>query len=396
MQEERRGRRPRPVRLTARERKQLLEIAGQYGRPYREVLRARILLVLERDPCVSAAARRLEVDVKTVRRWRDRFVEKRHKEALRDKPRSGRPPQIGLLSRCELLSMACGRPSDFGERTRDVWTIDSLLERFRRRRSRPSMSRTSVIRILSEAEIRPHRVRMWLHSPDPEFRPKVKRICRLYLRPPRDGVVLCIDEKSGMQALGRKHDLRLASRGRSGRHDCEYVRHGTRTLFAAFNPHTGDVYSEVRKRRKTVDILDFMEAVARRYPRKKIYVIWDNLNIHRDGKHQRWNQFNRRHGNRFRFFYTPIHASWVNQVEIFFGIVQKRVLDTACSTPPVSWKVLCADSFAIGTTTKLIPSAGHSRDTRYNQLPLLRSAPASAASLRVWTSNLPPRIFNAP
>ncbi len=222
MQEERRGRRPRPVRLTARERKQLLEIAGQYGRPYREVLRARILLVLERDPCVSAAARRLEVDVKTVRRWRDRFVEKRHKEALRDKPRSGRPPQIGLLSRCELLSMACGRPSDFGERTRD----------------------------------------------------KVKRICRLYLRPPRDGVVLCIDEK----------------------------------------------------RRKTVDILDFMEAVARRYPRKKIYVIWDNLNIHRDGKHQRWNQFNRRHGNRFRFFYTPIHASWVNQVEIFFGIVQKRVL----------------------------------------------------------------------
>ena len=273
MQEERRGRRPRPVRLTARERKQLLEIAGQYGRPYREVLRARILLVLERDPCVSAAARRLEVDVKTVRRWRDRFVEKRHKEALRDKPRSGRPPQIGLLSRCELLSMACGRPSDFGERTRDVWTIDSLLERFRRRRSRPSMSRTSVIRILSEAEIRPHRVRMWLHSPDPEFRPKVKRICRLYLRPPRDGVVLCIDEKSGMQALGRKHDLRLASRGRSGRHDCEYVRHGTRTLFAAFNPHTGDVYSEVRKGRKTVDILDFMEAVARRYPRKKIYVI---------------------------------------------------------------------------------------------------------------------------
>ena len=326
MQEERRGRRPRPVRLTARERKQLLEIAGQYGRPYCEVLRARILLVLERDPCVSAAARRLEVDVKTVRRWRDRFVEKRHKEALRDKPRSGRPPQIGLLSRCELLSMACGRPSDFGERTRDVWTIDSLLERFRRRRSRPSMSRTSVIRILSEAEIRPHRVRMWLHSPDPEFRPKVKRICRLYLRPPRDGVVLCIDEKSGMQALGRKHDLRLASRGRSGRHDCEYVRHGTRTLFAVFNPHTGDVYSEVRKRRKTVDILDFMEAVARRYPRKKIYVIWDNLNIHCDGKHQRWNQFNRRHGNRFRFFYTPIHASWVNQVEIFFGIVQKRVL----------------------------------------------------------------------
>ncbi len=394
MQEERRGRRPRPVRLTARERKQLLVIAGQYGRPYREVLRARILLVLERDPCVSAAARRLEVDVKTVRRWRDRFVEKRHKEALRDKPRSGRPPQIGLLSRCELLSMACGRPSDFGERTRDVWTIDSLLVRFRRRRSRPSMSRTSVIRILSEAEIRPHRVRMWLHSPDPEFRPKVKRICRLYLRPPRDGVVLCIDEKSGMQALGRKHDLRLASRGRSGRHDCEYVRHGTRTLFAAFNPHTGDVYSEVRKRRKTVDILDFMEAVARRYPRKKIYVIWDNLNV----------MANTNDGTNsigvtvigFASFTLLFTRPGSTKSRYSSALFKNACSDTACSTPPVSWKVLCADSFAIGTTTKLIPSAGHSRDTRYNQLPLLRSAPASAASLRVWTSNLPPRIFNAP
>lgn len=326
MQTKRRGRQPRQVRLTWRERRELTEVASQYGRPHREVLRARILLTLERDPCVVAAARRLEVDVKTVRRWRDRFVAKRGKDALKDKPRSGRPPRIGLVSRCELLSMACGRPSDFGERTRDVWTIDSLLERFRCRRSRVSMSRTSVIRILNEAEIRPHRVRMWLHSPDPEFKTKVKRICRLYVRPPRDGVVLCIDEKSGMQALGRKHPLRLASRGRSGRHDCEYVRHGTRTLFAALNPHTGDVYSEVRKKRKTVDILDFMEAVARRYPRKKIYVIWDNLNIHLDGKHQRWKRFNRRHGNRFRFFYTPIHASWVNQVEIFFSIVQKRVL----------------------------------------------------------------------
>ena len=137
------------------------------------------------------------------------------------------------------------------------------------------MSRTSVIRILNEAEIRPHRVRMWLHSPDPEFRTKVKRICRLYLRPPRDGVVLCIDEKSGMQALGRKRALRIASRGRSGRHDCEYVRHGTRTLFAALNPHNGDVYSEVRKSRKAVDVLDFMDAVARRYPTKRIYVIWE-------------------------------------------------------------------------------------------------------------------------
>jgi transposase len=188
------------------------------------------------------------------------------------------------------------------------------------------MSRTSVLRILNEAEIRPHRVRMWLHSPDPEFKEKVRRICRLYLHPPRDAVVLCIDEKTGIQALGRKHPLQHASPGRAGRLDCEYVRHGTRTLFTALNPHTGKAYAEVRTSRKADDILDFMEAVARRYRRKKIYVIWDNLNIHHNGKTRRWRRFNRRHRNRFRFVYTPLHASWVNQVEIFFSIVQKRVL----------------------------------------------------------------------
>jgi transposase len=323
----RRGASPKHrVKLTTARRQELNEIAHQYGRPHREVLRARILLALEVDPCVTAVAERLNIDVKTVRRWRDRFAKKRCVQALKDEPRSGRPPEIGLLSRLELLSMACGNPSDFGEVSRKVWTIDSLLEGFHRHHPKTPISRTSVLRILNDAEIRPHRVRMWLHSPDPEFKEKVRRICRLYLHPPRGAVVLCIDEKTGIQALGRKYPLRHASPGRAGRVDFEYVRHGTRTLLTAFNPHTGKVYAEVRKRRKADDLLEFMAAVARRYPRKKIYVIWDNLNIHYNGKTQRWRRFNRRHGNRFRFVYTPLHASWVNQVEIFFGIVQKRVL----------------------------------------------------------------------
>jgi transposase len=133
-------------------------------------------------------------------------------------------------------------------------------------------------------------------------------------------------EKTGMQALGRKHPFQQAALRRARRLDCEYIRHGTRTLLAALNPHTGDVYAEVRATRKADDLVGFMEAVARRYPRKKIYVIWDSLNIHGDGKDRRWQRFNRRHRNRFRFVYTPFHASWVNQVEMFFSVVQKRVL----------------------------------------------------------------------
>lgn len=328
MRKTRRGRRPKHrVQLSRRQRKELWEVSRQRVRPYREVLRAKIILALDQDPCVVAVAKRLDVDVKTVRRWRDRFVEEGCIEALNDEPRSGKPPRIGLLTRCELLSMACASPSDFGEVSRAIWTIDSLLDGFRSHHPEMAISRTSVLRILNEAEIRPHRVRMWLHSPDPQFKKKVRRICRLYLRPPRDAVVLCIDEKTGMQALGRKHPFQPASPRHEARLDCEYVRHGTRTLLAALNPHTGDVYAEVRKRRTADDLLEFMEAVARRYPKKKkIYVIWDNLNIHLDGKDRRWKRFNRRHGNRFRFVYTPFHASWVNQVEMFFSIVQKRVL----------------------------------------------------------------------
>lgn len=314
------------IRLKRKERGKLEQTARRQSQAYRQVLRARLILALEENPCVSEVAKQFGVDVKTVRRWRDRFVQKQGKEPLRDKPRSGRPPRISLVTRCELLSMACARPSDFGELSREVWTIDSLLNSFRRQHPRTTISRTSLLRILNQAEIRPHHVRMWLHSPDPLFKEKVKKICRLYLHPPKDSVVLCVDEKSGMQALGRKHPFRPASPGRSGRVDCEYVRHGTRTLLAALNPHTGKVYAEVRASRKATDIIEFMEEVARRYPKKKIHIIWDNLNIHKDGKDNRWKRFNRRHGHRFRFHYTPFHASWVNQIEIFFSIVHKRVL----------------------------------------------------------------------
>ena len=129
-----------------------------------------------------------------------------------------------------------------------------------------------------------------------------------------------------MQALGRKHPVRRPAPGRAGRFDYEYIRNGTRTLIAAFEPHTGHVYGEVRAKREAVDIVAFMAAVAQRYPQGQVHVTWDNLNIHHDGPSKRWTNFNERHGGRFHFHYTPIHASWVNQVECFFGLLHKRKL----------------------------------------------------------------------
>jgi transposase len=225
--------------------------------------------------------------------------------------------------------MACGKPEDFGVPYRHVWTLDSLHETLGRQIQQwggAQLSRSSVVRILNDADLKPHKMRMWLHSPDPEFRSKVTEICELYRTAPQGGLVLCVDEKTGMQALGRKHPTRRPAPNRAGRIDYEYIRNGTRKLLAAFNPHTGEVYGQVREHRKAQDLVEFMDELAKRHPAGEVHIVWDNLNIHYDGSEQRWTKFNQRHGHRFHFHYTPLHASWVNQIELFFGILQRRVL----------------------------------------------------------------------
>ncbi len=287
--------------------------------------RARIILMLARDPGVTAVARRLDIDRKTVRQWRDRFLSHGLK-GLRDRPRSGRKRRISQVIRCELVSMACSRPTAYGIKHRRTWTYDTLHEAFINAHPGEKISRSSVIRILKSADMRPHRIQGWLHSQDPEFRAKVTRICSLYLNPPAGAIVLCVDEKTGMQALKRKNPTKWAGLGRPGRWEYEYKRLGTRTLFAAFNTQTGEVFAEVSVKRKARDLLRFMRKLAKHYPKRQVHIIWDNLNIHFDGPSKRWTEFNKKHGGRFQFHYTPLHASWVNQVELFFARVQRRVL----------------------------------------------------------------------
>ncbi len=319
---------PKAVRvvLAEHQRKALEEDVRRRGMAYGQVMRARIILELGKDSCVSEVARRLGTDRKTVRFWRDRYL-RGGRDGLGTRHRRGRPVEISAVSRCQVIGMACGKPSDFGVAHRETWTVDSLLTTFLEKYPDLSpMSRTSLLRILNEAEIRPHRMKVWLHSPDPLFREKVTEICGLYLNPTPGSMVLCVDEKTGMQALGRKHPGRRPAPGRDGRADFEYIRHGTKSLIAAFNPHTGEVYGEVCDQRTADRLMQFMEALARKYPDRDIHIVWDNLNTHHEGPDLRWSAFNERHGNRFHFHYTPIHASWVNQVEVFFGIVSRRVL----------------------------------------------------------------------
>ena len=246
---------------------------------------------------------------------------------LRDQGRAGRPPTIPVAVRCELVKIACKRPADrpkapLGE----VWTREKLQAELRAETGW-TLSLSEITRTLHCDGLRPHHVRLWLHSPDPEFRPKVERICSLYLNPPPGATVLSVDEKTGMQALEHKYPMHIV-RGGGVRREFEYVRHGTSTLLAAFNVRTGEVFGRCR-RRTAAGLVEFLEELARKYPSGAVYIVWDNLNIHYDGRDARWTRFNERHGSRFHFVYTPKHASWVNQVEIWFSILARRVLKHA-------------------------------------------------------------------
>jgi transposase len=287
------------------------------------VQRARVVLRAERGWSNAAIARSLVVSENTVRKWRERFRARPKVTTLRDAYRSGRPALVPLVVRMELIKLACDRPAKSKVAFRDIWTLEALRGALHRTTGW-WLSKSEVRRILAVEEIRPHHIRLWLHSPDPDFRPKVRAICSLYLTAPAPGdTVLCVDEKTGMQALEHKHPFKSPKPARPGRREFEYIRRGTRTLFAAFNPHTGEVLGQCTVKRRAEDVLAFMERVAKRYPTGHVTIVWDNLNIHRG---PRWADFNRRHGGRFRFVYTPLHASWVNQVEIWFSIMARRLL----------------------------------------------------------------------
>jgi transposase len=309
--------------LRRRVRRSLERIARSTRAPHARVVRAQIVLLGAAGRTNAEIARQLGCEVKTVRKWRGRFAARPVIPSLEDEERTGRPPSIPVLARLELVKLACSPLPLSRAPFRQLWTAEALRDALRRT-TRFVMSVTEVRRTLRDEEIRPHRMRVWLHSPDPEFAPKVRRICNLYRATPApDEVVLCVDEKTGMQALQRKHPSKPPSVGRAGRYEFEYLRRGTRTLIAAFNPHTGEIFGRCFRRRRACDLMRFMKAVAQRYPRKRITIVWDNLNIHAGAP---WDAFNRRHGSRFRFVYTPIHASWVNQVEIWFSILARRVL----------------------------------------------------------------------
>jgi len=332
----RRGRPPLILELTPEEAAELSFRVRAPTNTQRDAARARIILACVEGGSARGIAARVGVPVRRVERWRGRFLRKRLK-GLGDLPRRGHAPTFNSVSRCEIIALACepiGQKNTGTDRRGKpkYIPITRTIEQVRReaiaRGIVPMIGKTTVQRILAQGAVRPHLVRGWLHSTDPQFREKVTEICDLYLNPPSGSTVLCVDEMTGVQALEHRYPDHWGPGQPRGcpRREWEYRRHGTQTVLAAFDVRTGHVVATCSPTRKAKDLRRFMRTVAAQYPTGPVHIIWDNLNIHFDGPTQRWSRFNHRHGGRFVFHYTPKHASWVSQIELFFSIVHRQCL----------------------------------------------------------------------
>lgn len=277
--------------------------------PQALALRSRIVLHAGAGLSNQQIAASLEIPEVTVGKWRRSFAEL-GLDGLRDAPRSGRPPKHDAEIWQKVQTLACQQPEAQGR-----WTVRTLAREL-------GLPHSTVHTILQASDLPLHRIRTFTFSPDPHFEAKLLDIVGLYLNPPENALVLCVDEKPGIQALDRTQPL-LPLRAKKPRSwTNEYVRHGTQTLIAALEIATGKVVAHVRNRRTSVNFLHFMSEVVRAYPRRNLHVVADNLNIHKNEALRRWL---RRHPQ-VQFHYTPTHASWVNLIECFFSILGKQAL----------------------------------------------------------------------
>jgi transposase len=273
------------------------------------VLRSRIVLAAAAGTPNQQIAADLGIPQVTVGKWRRSFAEL-GLDGLRDAPRSGRPPKHDAAVWQWVQTMACQQPESQGR-----WSVRTLARKV-------GLPHSTVHAMLNASELQPHRIRTFTFSPDPEFEPKLLEIVGLYLKPPENALVLCVDEKPGIQALDRTQPLLPLRAKKPQSWTNEYVRHGTQTMIAALEIATGKVVAHVRNRRTSVNFLRFMNEVLRAYPGRQLHVVVDNLNIHKNEAARRWLA-------RYplvQFHYTPTHASWVNLIECFFSILSKQGL----------------------------------------------------------------------
>jgi transposase len=272
--------------------------------------RARIVLRAAAGTPNRTIATELGVSPMTVLLWRARF-EREGLAGLADEPRPGRPPRYSRADRDRVIALTL-QPPPAGT---THWSVRRLAERL-------AMSETTVWRIWRSAGLKPHRTETFKFSTDPELEPKVRDVVGLYLAPPERAIVLSVDEKTQIQALDRTQPMLPLRPGQVERHTHDYKRNGTTSLFAALNVATGAVTQEARARHTGADFLAFLRRLDRVYPGHDLHVILDNVSTHKTPDVKAWLE---RHP-RITFHFTPTSASWLNQVETWFGILSRQAI----------------------------------------------------------------------
>lgn len=305
------------IALLGSERRELGRIVRAHKSEQRAVLRARIVLLAAQSRNNCAIADELGCHVQTVRKWRSRFATGRL-ENLRDLPREGRPPKFEARMRHNAIATLLGPPPGAYAR----WTLDLAVEALIERGIVTSISRETLSRWLRTFDLKPHRCRYWLNSKDPEFLEKMHRIVDLYVHKPRNGRVISIDEKTCISARERIRPDKPAIPGSARRLEFEYRRHGTVHLVAAFEVHTGRVFTRCVDRNDSEAFIDFLRELRRQYPREKLYLVMDNGTTHRSVATTEFLAAQ----PRMVPVFTPTHASWLNQVEIWFSVLSRQAL----------------------------------------------------------------------
>jgi transposase len=306
-----------PIVLSAEERGTLEAWVRATSIERRRVERARIVLLAAEGLASRAIARELGCRHHTVSKWRVRFAQDRL-AGLADAPRSGKPKTYDATAGRRILA-ALDRPPPAGCAR---WTAPLLAKEL------GDVSEHHVWRFLRAQRIDLAGRKSWCLSIDPEFAAKAADIVGLYLDPPDHAIVLAVDEKPAIQALERAQGYLKLPNGRSLHGQAhEYRRRGTTTLFAALEVATGQIKAKHTRRRRRAEFLDFMNEVVAGYPDQEIHVVLDNLKTHKP-KRDAW--LARRKNVHVHF--TPTHASWLNQVEIWFSLLARRTLDGASFT----------------------------------------------------------------
>ena len=299
-----------PIQLSSEHRAVLQTWSRSRILPRRQVLRAEIVLLASEGLPNETIAKRLGTSKPTVLLWRRRFREG-GLEGLEEAEGRGRPAiyDQALAERVVTLTMS-PPPSGFTH-----WSSRQVAAEL-------GISSTTVLRIWREHKLQPHRTRSFKFSTDPKLAEKVTDIVGLYLHPPEKALVLCVDEKSQIQALDRTQPLLPLRPGQVERRTHDYKRHGTTTLFAALDIATGEVTGHCTLRHRHQEFLRFLRLLDRTYPQQELHLVLDNYATHKHPNVRRW--LARHH--RFHLHFTPTSASWMNQVKTWFSLLHRQAL----------------------------------------------------------------------